>query len=162
MATPAERTTPPLCEWISVRKEDLCKSKFISRERENTISRMWISPSRVISWWFLPACPVRVNPRWRSIPFTPRASAVMSSRCPPMRVSSSDRWKNPMWTTSTVCPRLSRSTKKPPPRTRARRWARSPRFTTTCVCCGRESVHRTVPSAARRFTSRPLTRSLTS
>ena len=42
----------------------------------------------------------------------------------------------------------SRSTRRPRPATRARRWARSPRSTTTCGCCTRGSASRTAPSAA--------------
>ena len=68
---------------------------YIKGAREHNLKNVDITIP-VNKPWFLPACPVRVNPRWRSIPFTPRDSAAMLSRCPPMRVSSSDRWKNPM------------------------------------------------------------------
>ena len=69
------------------------------------------------------------------------------------------RWTSPTSTRSTACRPRCPSTKRPPPRTRAPRWARSRRSTTTCACCTRASACRTAPSAGARSSARPPTRS---
>ena len=81
----------------------------------------------------------RESRRSRSIRSTPRASAGTSSRCRPMRGSSSSGWRSP---TSIPIEGLSPAVaieQKNPTRRRARLSAPRPRSTTTCGCCGRAS-----------------------
>ena len=92
----------------------------------------------------------RASRRWPSTPCTPRASAATSSRCRRTRGSSSGRWTSPTSTPSRGSRRPSPSTRRRPRATRARRWAPSPRSTTTCGCCTPASATRTARSAAGR------------
>ena len=60
-----------------------------------------------------------------------------------------------------LSPTISIEQKAASATTRARRWARSPRSTTTCACSTRPSACSTAPTAARRSASRARSRSST-
>ena len=104
---------------------------------------------------------IAASPPWPSTPSTPRASAAMSSRCPPTRGSSWARWRSRTSTRSTGCRRPSASTRRAPRRTRARRSAPSPRSTTTCACSSRAPAACTARSAVARSSARRSSRSST-
>ena len=108
-----------------------------------------------------PACRAAASRAWRSTRSTPRGSAATSRACRPTRASSWARWTSRTSTTSTACRRRSRSTRRPPAATRARRWRPSPRSTTTCACCSPASASRTARSAAGRSPARASSRSPT-
>ena len=61
------------------------------------------------------------------------------------------RWKSRMSMSSKGCLRQFRSTRRRPAETRARRSAPSQRYTTTCVCCARESVCQHCPDHGNRL-----------
>ena len=69
------------------------------------------------------------------------------------------RCKSPRLSGSPGCRRRSASSRKRPARARARRWGRSPRFTTTCGSCLPGWGIRSAPSAACRSAPRRPTRS---
>ena len=64
-----------------------------------------------------------------------------------------------MWTSSRGCRRRSRSIRRARAVTRARPWARSPRSTTTCVCCLPASVWRTIRRRGSGWNARLRSRS---
>ncbi len=132
-----------------------------SAEPASTTSRTSRSTSPVTPSSSSPACPGRASRPWPSTPSSPRASGATSSRSRPTRASSWARWTSRTSTSSRASRPRSRSTRSPPRATRARRWARSPRSTTTCACSTRARVTRTAPSAGRPSSARRRSRSST-
>ena len=106
-----------------------------------------------------PGCPVRASRAWRSTRSTPRVNAATSSRSPRMPASSSARWTSPTSSSSRVCRRRSPSTRSRRRATPDPRSARSPRSTTTCVCCSPASVIRTARCRRPARAPRPRSRS---
>ncbi|CAB4955544.1 unannotated protein [freshwater metagenome] len=97
----------------------------------------------------------------RSTPSTPKVSVDTLSRYRPTPVSSSGRWTSRTSTSSKGFHRQFRSIRSQPHATPARRWARSPRFTTTSVCSTRASGCLIVRMMAPSSNGRPPSRSST-
>ena len=116
----------------------------------NTTSRTSRSRCRGTGSSSSPASPAAASPASPSTRSTRRASAATSSRCRRTRASSWGRWRSRTSMPSRASRRPSRSTRRAPAATPARRWARSPRSTTTCACSSRASGTRTAPSAGAR------------
>ena len=95
-ASPGSCRTP----WIDsplVAPERQSGVLHVSGAREHNLKNIDSSPARQTHGIYRP---VRIGKvvAWRSTPSMRRASGGTSSRCPPMRGSSSGRWASPTWT----------------------------------------------------------------
>jgi excinuclease ABC subunit A len=122
---------------------------IIRGAREHNLKERVAGPARATSSSSSPGCPARASRRWRSTPSSPRASVATSSRSRPTPVSS---WADGQARRRLHRGPLARHLDRPEvdrAATRARRWARSPRSTTTCACCTRASGVPHCPSLRR-------------
>jgi hypothetical protein len=103
----------------------------------------------------------RASRRSRSTPSTPRGSGGTSSRSAPTRASSSSSSPSPTSSASTGSAPPSPSSSGPSRSRRARPWARSPRWPTTCAYSTRAWASRTAPAAASASRRRRCSRSST-